>query len=131
MEVPDAATRASRGARTFARANNVTATFDEFDSMPSLSTSALEKARKAYSRVLQAMQEPGTARQIAQVLGTSETTISRTKGHLEDSLTLLYHLGFKVVPADCQNVPPDYLQALQVMAREHMRSAKQPLEWDE
>lgn len=99
--------------------------------MPALSSSALEKARKAHSRVLQAMQEPGTARNVAQVLGVSESTISRQKATMEDAITLLYHLGFKVVPSDCELVPHDYLHALQVFARVgcSVEPAK-TLEWD-
>ena len=54
--------------------------------LSSLSTPAAEMSRKAYSRVLQAMQEPGTARNLAQILGVSKATISRTKTEkLEDA----------------------------------------------
>jgi AraC-like DNA-binding protein len=100
--------------------------------MPALSLTAPERARKAHARVLQALQEPGTARTLAQVMGVSEATISRTKTEkLEDALALLYQLGFKVVEQDRHCVPADYLQALQVMAREHMRSGAVTLQWDE
>lgn len=99
--------------------------------MPSLSVSALEKARKAHARVLQSMQEPGTARQVATVLGVSEATISRSKAHLEDAIVLLYHLGFRVTPAECVHVPVEYLEALRVMAKEHMRTAKPALDWED
>ena len=52
----------------------------------SLSTPAAERSRKAFGRVLQAMQEPGTARNLAQILGVSKATISRTKNEkLEDA----------------------------------------------
>ncbi len=98
--------------------------------MPQLSASALEKSRKAHGRVLQAMQEPGTARNVAQVLGVSEATISRTKACLEDAITLLYHLGFKVVPHDCAMVPSDYLQALRVMAKAHIQQPASGLDWE-
>lgn len=100
--------------------------------MSLLSCPASERARKAHCRVLQAMQDPGTQRNLAQVMGVSEATISRVKSEkLEDSLALLYQLGFKVVHHDQHCVPADYLQALQVMAREHMRTAKPSLEWDD
>jgi hypothetical protein len=88
------------------------------------------KARKAYSNVLQAMQEPGTARNVAQILGVSEATVSRTKTEkLEDAVTLLYHLGFKVVPNDMKCFPSDYMAALHTLARMHVESGPK-LEWD-
>lgn len=66
-----------------------------------LSISPHEKARKAYARVLQSLQEPGTQKALAHALGTSEATVSRIKTEkLEDALALLYQLGFKVVSAD-------------------------------
>ncbi len=100
--------------------------------MGSLCTPAVERSRKAYSRVLQALQEPGTARNLAQVMGVSEATISRVKTEkLEDALALVYQLGFKVVEQDRNCVPADYLAALQVMAREHMKRSPAQLEWDE
>ena len=100
--------------------------------MTLLSCTASERARKAHCRVLQAMQDPGTQRNLAVALGVSEATISRVKTEkLEDAMAVLYQLGFKVVPQDHPNVPPDYLQALRVMAREHMRTAKPALEWDD
>jgi hypothetical protein len=96
-----------------------------------MSCTPVERSRKAYSRVLQAMQEPGTARNLAHVLAVSEATISRTKTEtLEDAITLLYHLGFKVVEQDRECVPRDYLNALQTLAR---MQAQQPaqLTWDD
>jgi len=68
--------------------------------MNELSLSPSERARNAHSRVLQALSPNGTARKIAESLGTSETTISRIKGEMENALTVLYQLGFKVVPFD-------------------------------
>lgn len=58
-----------------------------------------EKARKAHARVLQAMQCPGKGGAVAVALGVSDSTVSRMKTeHLEGALSLLYALGFKVVP---------------------------------
>ena len=69
--------------------------------MSELLTSAAERSRKAHSAVLQAMQDPGTQRNLANVLGVSESTISRIKTEkLEDSIALLYQLGFKLVSSD-------------------------------
>jgi DNA-binding XRE family transcriptional regulator len=101
--------------------------------MAELSLTPAERSRKAFSRVLQRLQDPGTQRNLANMLGVSESTISRIKTEkLEDALALLYQLGFKVVPQDRYCVPADYLHALQVMAREHMLRADQPsLQWDD
>ena len=99
--------------------------------MPQLSGTPIERARKAYSRVLQAMQEAGTARNLAPVLGVSEATISRIKNEkLEDAITLLYHLGFKVIEHDRECVPRDYLTALQTLARIQAQQPAQ-LNWDD
>ncbi len=99
--------------------------------MPELSLTPAERARKAHSRVLAAMQEPGTARNVAQVLGVSEATVSRIKTEkLEDAITLLCHLGFKVVAADMRCYPTEYVQALHTMAKLQMQSAAPTLEWD-
>lgn len=99
--------------------------------MSALSTTPSERARKAYSRVLQAMQDPGTQRNVAQVLGVSESTVSRIKSEkLEDAITLLCHLGFKVVPQDMRCYPADYVTALHNLARLQMQNEAPTLEWD-
>jgi hypothetical protein len=98
--------------------------------MSELSQSPSERARKAHSAVLQAMQDPGTARNVAQVLGVSESTVSRTKTEkLEDALVLLYQLGFKVVPQEMKCFPADYVQALHALAAMHVAEGPK-LEWD-
>lgn len=69
--------------------------------MSLLSHSPLERARKAYGRILQAVQEPGSQLAIAKAMGVSESTVSRIKNEkLEDALAFLYHAGFKAVPSD-------------------------------
>lgn len=98
--------------------------------MSELSPTALERSRKAHSAVLQAMQDPGTQRNVALALGVSESTVSRTKGTLEDAITLLYQLGFKVVAQDMKCYPTEYVQALHALARMHMAETKS-LEWDD
>lgn len=99
--------------------------------MSELSATPSERARKAFATVLQAMQDPGTQRNLAQALGVSESTISRIKTEkLEDAVTLLYQMGFKVVPQHMQCYPAEYVQALHTMARMHMAEAPK-LEWDE
>lgn len=63
------------------------------------------------------MEEPGTQRNIAQVLGVSESTISRTKTEkLEDSISLLYQLGFKVVDQSRVCVSRDRYEAMVTIA---------------
>ena len=80
------------------------------------------------------MEEPGTGRNLAQVLGVSETTVSRTKTEkLEDAITLLCHLGFKLVDESRVCVDRDTYEAMSALARkalscEHMARR---LIWDE
>lgn len=70
-------------------------------SMAASSATPVEKARNAHSRVLQAMQNPGTGSALAVSMGVSDSTVSRLKTeHLEQVLVLLYQLGFKIVPGD-------------------------------
>lgn len=102
--------------------------------MSELSDGANARARKAHSAVLQAMQDPGTQRNLAQVIGVSETTISRTKTEkLEDVLMLLYHLGFKVVSQDKVCVERASYDAMVTMARAAMAddATVRRLTWDE
>ena len=66
------------------------------------------------------MQDPGTQRNLAQIMGTSESTISRAKNTLEDALALMYHLGFKVVSADRICVDRKRYEALETIARAAM-----------
>jgi len=69
--------------------------------MTELSTPPFERSRKAHALILQALQEVGTARNIAAIMGVSESTVSRIKNeHLADTLALICQLGFKVVPFD-------------------------------
>ena len=65
------------------------------------------------------MGEPGRQIALAATLGTSESTISRLKTErLEDCLTLLYALGFKVVESTRICVTPTALEFMrQVTSR--------------
>jgi hypothetical protein len=68
------------------------------EGMSELSTPPVERSRKAYSRVLQRLQEPGRGVALAASLGISETSVSRIKTErMEECLAFLYALGFKVV----------------------------------
>lgn len=76
-----------------------------------------ERSRKALAAVLQALQEPGTQKALAVALGTSESTLSRIKTEkLEDALTLVYQLGFKLVPSDRACVRRDAVEFLRQIA---------------
>lgn len=80
------------------------------------------------------MEEPGTGRNLAQVLGVSETTVSRTKTEkLEDAITLLYHLGFKVVDESRVCVDRQAYEAMATLARKAMscEHMARRLIWDE
>ena len=80
--------------------------------MTELSNDARERSRKAHASLLQAMQDPGTARTLALVLGVSESTISRTKADADGVIALLYQLGFKVVAQDAVCVDRQKLDAV-------------------
>ncbi len=79
---------------------------------------------------LQRLQEPGKAGAVAVAMGVSDSTVSRIKTErMEEVLTLLAHLGLKVVPADYKCVNPD---AYAFLTRPHervMREAPQ-LIWE-
>ena len=101
--------------------------------MTSLCISPLERARKTYSQVLRSMEEPGTAKNIAQILGVAESTVSRTKDTLENAIGLLYQLGFKVVSNDKVCVDRPTYEAMAHIAQRAMsdeQTAKR-LIWDE
>jgi hypothetical protein len=103
--------------------------------MSLLSHSPLESARKAYSRVLQALQEPGSQVALAKAMGTSESTISRLKNEsLENALALIYQCGFKLVSADRVCVDPgalDFMRRTTVRAMAQEDMARQLFEEDE
>lgn len=85
--------------------------------MTELSSTPAERSRKAHSAVLQAMQDAGTARNVAVALGVSESTVSRIKTEkLEDAIALLYQLGFKVVDASRVCVARDRYEAMVTIA---------------
>lgn len=69
--------------------------------MPSASLAPTERARKAVSLVLQAMEDPGKAGALAVAMGVSDATVSRIKNErLKEVALLCAHLGIKWVPAD-------------------------------
>lgn len=87
--------------------------------MSELDAPGIEKARKAYARVLHAFAENGKATAIAAHMGVSDSTISRIKNEkLEDAITVLYLAGFKIVESHSVTICSDELRGLQ---REAMR----------
>lgn len=79
---------------------------------------------------LQRLQEPGKAGAVAVAMGVSDSTISRIKTErMEEVLTLLSHLGLKVVPADYKCVNPDAYAFLTRTHERVMREAPQ-LIWE-
>lgn len=86
--------------------------------MSELSLTPTERARKAYTEFLNAMKPAGTAQKIAELMGTSETTISNIKNQkVEDAIHLLYQLGYKIVSGDRVCVSRDMYQAVTTVAR--------------
>jgi transcriptional regulator with XRE-family HTH domain len=78
-----------------------------------------ERARKALGLALRNLQEPGSAVAVAAAMGVSESTVSRLKNdHMESVLTLLAHLGLKVVPADFKCVDRE---SYEFLVRSHTR----------
>lgn len=102
--------------------------------MNALCSPANERSRKAYSAVLQSLQDPGTQRSVALALGVSESTVSRIKTEkLEDAVTLLYQLGFKVVSQAKTCVDSQVYQAVCTLAGAAMScpDTARKLTWDE
>lgn len=103
-------------------------------SMSELSLTPTERARKAYSEFLNAMKPVGTAQKIAELMGTSETTISNIKNQkVEDALYLLYQLGYKLVPADKVCVSRDMYASVTTIARRAFANEEtaNSLMWDD
>lgn len=103
--------------------------------MASLLTAPAERARKAHSRVLQSLQEPGRQLAIAATLGISESTVSRLKNEkLEDVLAFVYACGFKLVSEDKVCVSEDalrFMRSVTSRAMAHEQMATQLFEEDE
>jgi hypothetical protein len=59
-------------------------------------SSVLEKARKAHARVLRSIEKGGKTK-MAQALGIANSGVTTRMEHMEANITMLYHLGFKVV----------------------------------
>lgn len=93
-----------------------------------------ERARKATSIVLQRLSPDGTQRNLAQVLGVSEATVSRMKEHVEPTMRLLAQLGLKIVPIEMKCYAPREIDAMFILAKANMNRAEtvdDVLRWDE
>lgn len=99
-----------------------------------VSSSAMDKARKAHAMVLVRLQDSGIQAALAVAQGVSESTISRIKNEkLEDAITLLVHLGFKVVSESKVCVDRSMYQAMVTIAGRAMSdsSTAQKLVWED
>ncbi|APW37145.1 hypothetical protein RD110_07995 [Rhodoferax koreense] len=91
------------------------------------------RARKITASVLQATQRDATQAAIAAAMGVSESTVSRLlSDHLDKLALVLAYAGLKVSPATSRCFPPDYVDALLLMAKEHLNAVQsvRNLEWD-
>ncbi|RYF76816.1 MAG: XRE family transcriptional regulator [Comamonadaceae bacterium] len=91
------------------------------------------RARKIVSHVLQATQRDSSQTAIAAAMGVSESTLSRLlSDHLDKLALVLAHAGLKVAPAESRCFPPDYVDALLLMAKQHINTVQtvRNLEWD-
>jgi len=98
-----------------------------------MTETAEERARKIVSTVLKATQREATQAGIASALGVSESTISRLlTDHLEKFAMTLACAGLRVVNSDMRCFPPDYVDALLLMAKQHLSTVQtvRTLEWD-
>lgn len=99
-------------------------------SIPQLSGTPAETARKGVHLVLQQLQEKGKAGAVAAAMGVSESTVSRLKNeHLGETFLMLAHLGLKVVPTSFKCVSPEVYAFLTITHERVMREAPQ-LIWD-
>lgn len=100
-------------------------------SMPPVSKTPAETARKGVQLALQALQEPGKAGAVAAAMGVSDSTISRIKTErLEEVVMVLAHLGLKVVPAEFKCVDPAAYTFLTTTHQRVMQKAPQ-LIWEQ
>lgn len=92
-----------------------------------------ERARKIVSSVLKATQRDASQAAIAVAMGVSEATVSRLLSeHLDKFALMLAHAGLRVVGQDMRCFPPDYVDALLLMAKQHLSTVQtvRTLEWD-
>lgn len=87
------------------------------EAMPESCQANASLARKSQTLILQRLASAGQA-PVARALAVSEATISRMKGETVESFTaLLGVLGLKVVAAEDNYYPPDYIAHLHYFAK--------------
>ncbi len=96
------------------------------------SPSAEERARKAQSLILQRLAPEGTQRNLANIYGVSESTVSRWKEGIEPVTRMLAQVGLKVVPADHVCVDRASYEAMTLIASRAManRDIAKKLIWE-
>lgn len=85
------------------------------------------------SQILRAVQRDATQSAIAAALGISESTLSRfLTDHTERFTQVMAAAGLRVVRSDMRCFPADYVDALLLMAKEHLSTVQsvRTLEWD-
>ena len=97
--------------------------------MSALSPTIAESARKNERTILRALAERSQVK-VAELMGTSETTVSRF-----DKIGMAAFLaaaGLKAVPSDRVCLDPDYIQSLKVLAGVGLRSGEpKTLNWED
>lgn len=91
------------------------------------------RARKIASVILKATQRDATQAAIAAEMGVSESTLSRMLSEQLDKFSLLIaHAGLRLVDKEMRCFPPDYVDALLLMAKQHLSTVQtvRTLEWD-
>jgi len=92
-----------------------------------------DRARKIVSSILKATQRDASQTAIAAAMGVSESTVSRLlSDHLDKLALVMAHAGLRVVGQDMRCFPPDYVDALLLMAKQHLSAVQtvRTLEWD-
>lgn len=69
---------------------------------------------------------------VARAAGVSEASITRWKdGELSRMAIALAAMGLKVVPIENKCFQPQYIEALQMLARQALEEPAKGLEWDQ
>ncbi len=92
-----------------------------------------ERARKIAAAVLTATRGDATQAAIAVAIGQNASTVSRfLSDHLDKMALILAHSGLRVVREEMRCFPPDYVDALLLMAKQHLRTVEtvRTLEWE-
>ncbi len=97
-----------------------------------MSPAIAENARKNERAILQGLARVSQTK-VAELMGASETKVSRFKGaDLEEIGALLAACGLKAVPNDMQCFPREKVNALLTLARDHLQQIEHPeqLSWE-